>query len=170
LSWFYGFVGGVIFGYWVLDLIVYGVVEMDENGCVIFLVEKLFEFWSNYVVLGLYFYDNDVVEIVCNLKFFFCGELEIIDVNLIYFERGDFQVSVLSRGMVWLDTGTFDLLYDAVSYVRTIESWEGCKIGVFEEVVWCNGFFFGYGTGCSRRVAREEWLWVVFSGFAGGGC
>jgi glucose-1-phosphate thymidylyltransferase len=140
LGRFHGLTGGAIFGYRVSDPTAYGVVEMDETGRAISLAEKPSEPRSNLAVPGLYFYDNDVIEIARNLKPSPRGELEITDINKTYLERGDLQVSVLPRGTAWLDTGTFDSLHDAASYVRTIESREGRKIGVPEEVAWRHGF------------------------------
>jgi glucose-1-phosphate thymidylyltransferase len=158
LGRFHGLTGGAIFGYRVSDPTAYGVVEMDETGRAISLAEKPSEPRSNLAVPGLYFYDNDVIEIARNLKPSPRGELEITDINKTYLERGDLQVSVLPRGTAWLDTGTFDSLHDAASYVRTIESREGRKIGVPEEVAWRHGFLSD-----SELAARAEPL--VKSGY-----
>ena len=132
--------GGAIFGYRVSDPSAYGVVEMDDSGMAISLAEKPAHPRSNFAIPGLYFYDNDVVDIARDLKPSSRGELEITDVNTTYLERGQLQVTVLPRGTAWLDTGTFDSMHDAASYVLTIESREGRKIGVPEEVAWRNGF------------------------------
>ena len=128
--------GGAIFGYRVSDPTAYGVVELDDAGRAISIEEKPEHPRSPYAIPGLYFYSNDVVQVAADLEPSPRGELEITDVNRVFLERGQLQVNVLPRGTAWLDTGTFDSLHDAASYVRTIESREGRKIGVPEEVSW----------------------------------
>ncbi|MFV0374967.1 glucose-1-phosphate thymidylyltransferase RfbA [Microbacterium sp.] len=132
--------GGAIFAYWVGEPTAYGVVEFDDDGLAVSLEEKPAAPRSNYAVPGLYFYDNDVVEIARNLTPSARGEYEITDVNRAYLERGTLQVEVLPRGTAWLDTGTFDQMTDAAEYVRTMQRRTGMSIGVPEEVAWRQGF------------------------------
>ena len=132
--------GGAVFAYWVADPGAYGVVEFDDSGRAISLEEKPEHPRSNYAVPGLYFYDNDVVEIARHLRPSHRGEYEITDINREYLTRGSLHVEVLPRGTAWLDTGTFDQMTDAAEYVRTMERRTGLRIGVPEEVAWRQGF------------------------------
>ena len=132
--------GGAVFAYWVAEPEAYGVVAFDDEGQAVSLEEKPTAPQSNYAVPGLYFYDNDVIDIARDLAPSARGEYEITDVNREYLERGKLQVEVLPRGTAWLDTGTFDQMTDAADYVRTMERRTGMKIGVPEEVAWRQGF------------------------------
>jgi glucose-1-phosphate thymidylyltransferase len=132
--------GGAIFAYWVANPSAYGVVEFSDDGVPLSLEEKPETHKSHYAVPGLYFYDNDVVEIARSLRPSDRGEYEITEVNQIYLNRGGLSVEVLARGTAWLDTGTFDSLLDAADYVRTIERRQGLKISGPEEVAWRVGF------------------------------
>jgi len=132
--------GGLVFGYWVRDPERYGVVEFDEEGKVISIEEKPARPRSNYAVPGLYFYDNDVVEIAANLRPSARGELEVTDVNLAYLKRGDLRVELLGRGYAWLDTGTHESLLDASAYISTIEKRQGLKVACLEELAYRMGY------------------------------
>ncbi|TXK06099.1 glucose-1-phosphate thymidylyltransferase RfbA [Microbacterium mitrae] len=150
--------GGAVFAYWVSGPQAYGVVEFDADGNAISLEEKPAHPKSNYAVPGLYFFDNDVIEIARNLQPSPRGEYEITDVNLEYLRRGKLQVEVLPRGTAWLDTGTFDQMTDAAEYVRTMERRTALKIGVPEEVAWRRGFL-------SDEELRERAEKLVKSGY-----
>ena len=132
--------GGIVYAYHVSDPKRYGVVEFDDNNQVLSIEEKPEKPRSNYAVPGLYFYDNEVVEIARNLKPSARGEYEITDVNRVYLERGKLKVSILDRGTAWLDTGTFDSLMQAANFVQVIESRQGIKVACIEEIAFLKGF------------------------------
>jgi glucose-1-phosphate thymidylyltransferase len=132
--------GATIFGYHVTDPQRYGVAELDARGRVLSLEEKPVVPRSNYAVTGLYFYDNDVVAIASAVRPSARGEYEITDVNRAYMERGDLRMLVMGRGMAWLDTGTYDSLYEAGSFVATIERRQGLKIACPEEIAFRLGW------------------------------
>jgi glucose-1-phosphate thymidylyltransferase len=162
--------GGAVFAYWVAEPSAYGVIEFDAAGRAISLEEKPARPRSNYAVPGLYFYDNDVIDIAAQLRPSARGEYEITDVNRHYLEAGKLQVGVLPRGTAWLDTGTFESMNDACNFVRTIEARQGLKIGAPEEAAWRQGFLTddelearahallksGYGTYLADIVRRQR--------------
>ena len=133
-------IGGIIFGYHVQDPERYGVVEFDDAGKAISIEEKPIHPKSNYAVPGIYFYDNEVIDIAKNIMPSKRGELEITDINKAYLENGKLKVSILDRGTAWLDTGTFQSLMQASQFVEVIEERQGLKIGSIEEEAYSQGY------------------------------
>lgn len=132
--------GATVFGYQVKDPERFGVVEFDKNGKALSIVEKPAEPKSNYAVTGLYFYDNDVVEIAANVKPSARDEIEISDINQAYLDRGDLDVQVMGRGYAWLDTGTHDSLLEASSFIATIQKQQNLKVASLEEIAYRMGY------------------------------
>lgn len=161
--------GATVFGYWVKNPAQYGVVEIDKNSKPVNIVEKPEEPKSNWAVTGLYYYDNQVVEISANLKPSARGELEITDVNKEYLKRGQLSVELLGRGTAWLDAGSHDSLLDAANFIETLEKRQGLKIACVEEVAYRMGYInrddlIKLGSALSKneygkyllRLARED--------------
>jgi glucose-1-phosphate thymidylyltransferase len=132
--------GATVFGYWVSDPERYGVAEFDGEGRVTALAEKPKNPKSNYAITGLYFYDNQVVELAKNLKPSARGELEITDINSLYLQQGQLRVEKLGRGIAWLDTGTHGSLMQASNFIQTIEERQGLKVACPEEIAWTQGW------------------------------
>ena len=131
--------GATVFGYQVKDPERFGVVDFDQAGKAISIVEKPAQPQSNYAVTGLYFYDNDVVDIAANVKPSARGGIEISDINQSYLERGDLDVQVMGRGYAWLDTGTHDFLLEASSFIATIQKQQNLKVASLEEIAYRMG-------------------------------
>ncbi|MFZ4702391.1 MAG: glucose-1-phosphate thymidylyltransferase RfbA, partial [Candidatus Methylumidiphilus sp.] len=132
--------GATIFGYWVSDPERYGVAEFNKSGEVTGLAEKPANPKSNYAITGLYFYDNQVVDMAKNLKPSPRGELEITDINSIYLQQSQLHVEKLGRGIAWLDTGTHESLMQASNFIQTIEERQGLKVACPEEIAWSQGW------------------------------
>ena len=162
--------GATVFGYYVSDPERFGVVEFDENGRAISIEEKPAKPKSHFAVTGLYFYDNDVVEIAKNIKPSVRGELEITSVNNEYLRRGELHVEKLKRGYAWLDTGTHESLLDAANFIRTIETRQGLQVACLQEIAYTNGWMTGeevkesikdmmkteYGAYMARLIREDE--------------
>lgn len=161
--------GATIFGYHVKDPERFGVVDFNDKGNVLSIEEKPSKPKSNYAVTGLYFYDNDVVEIANSIKPSARGELEITDINNAYKDRGDLTVQLLGRGFAWLDTGTHDSLLDAGQFVQTVEHRQGLKVACLEEIGFHNGWLSREGllkqANSNSKTSYGDYLFKVAGGY-----
>ena len=161
--------GATLFGYRVKDPERFGVVEFDNNGKVISIEEKPLKPKSNYAVTGLYFYDNDVVDIAKSITPSRRGELEITDINKTYQARGDLNVQLLGRGFAWLDTGTHDSLNEAGQFIQTIEHRQGLKVACLEEIAFHKGWLSKKSllkqAGELKKTSYGEYLFNVADGY-----
>ncbi|PJX45147.1 sugar phosphate nucleotidyltransferase, partial [Klebsiella sp. C1-16S-Nf17] len=150
--------GATVFGYQVLDPERFGVVEFDENFKALSIEEKPLKPKSDWAVTGLYFYDNNVVEMAKDVKPSERGELEITTLNQMYLERGDLHVELLGRGFAWLDTGTHDSLMDASQFIHTIEKRQGMKVACLEEIGYRNQWLSAEGVAAqAERLKKTEY-------------
>jgi glucose-1-phosphate thymidylyltransferase len=156
--------GAHIFAYKVNDPERYGVVEFDQSGKVLSIEEKPISPKSSYAIPGLYFYDNEVVEIAKQVKPSARGELEITTVNQAYLERGELQTTVLKRGTAWLDTGTFESLNSASAFIQIIEERQGQKVSCLEEIAWRNSWI----TDAELITRSDEYKSSPFAGYLRG--
>ena len=162
--------GATVFGYRVKDPDRFGVVEFDGDGHVLSIEEKPVKPKSNYAVTGLYFYDNDVIDIAKSIKPSYRGELEITDINNIYKTRGDLRVELLGRGFAWLDTGTHDSLMDAGQFIQTVEHRQGLKVACLEEIAFNNGWLNKESllkqAEALKKTSYGQYLFKVADGFS----
>jgi len=160
--------GATIFGYHVKDPERFGVVEFDTEGQVLGIEEKPTVAKSSYAVTGLYFYDNDVIDIAKGIKPSARGELEITDINNAYQRRGDLKVELLGRGFAWLDTGTHDSLLDAGQFVQTVEHRQGLKVACLEEIAFHNGWISQAQLQCQAEKLKKTCYGEYLAKVAGG--
>lgn len=145
--------GVIVFVYQVCDFECYGVVDFDCLGWVLSIEEKFVQFKFDFVVIGLYFYDEWVLEIVRSIKFLLCGEFEIIDLNNVYLEEGVFDVQLMCWGFVWFDIGMYESMLDVSLFIQIIEQCQGFKVVLFEEIVWWSGWIL-----IQVLFEQVEWL------------